>query len=96
MPDDTEADVLRARLKAIVKEVENAVLEQTATAAHQRVPSSSSLSSSLATASQLVLTTSSTYKDTIITGLHLQTTAVLNVCQLVNIVLNSSSTNYAS
>jgi hypothetical protein len=60
------------------------------------VPSSSSSSSSLAAASQLVPTASSTYEDTVVTGLHLQATAVLNVYQLVNIVLNSSSTNYAN
>jgi hypothetical protein len=71
-------------------------LEQTATAARQHVPSSSSLSSSPAVASQLVPTASSTYEDTVVVRLHLQAAAVLNVCQLVNIVLDSSSTNYAS
>jgi hypothetical protein len=40
-------------------------------------------------------TASSTYEDTVIAGLQLQVAAVLNVCQLVNIVLDSSSTNYA-
>jgi hypothetical protein len=60
------------------------------------VPSSSSSSSSPAAASQLVPTASSTYEDTIITGLHLQAAAVLNVRQLMNIILDSSSTNYAS
>jgi hypothetical protein len=45
--------------------------------------------------SQLVPTTPSTYEDTVVAGLHLQAAAVLNVRQLVNIVLNSS-TNYAS
>jgi hypothetical protein len=57
------------------------------------MPSSSS--SSPATASQLVPTASSTYEDTVIARLHLQAAAVLNVCQLVNIVLDSS-TNYVS
>jgi hypothetical protein len=71
-------------------------LEQTATATRQRVPSSSSSSSSLAAASQLVPTASLTYEDTVVAGLHHQAAAVLNVCQLVNIVLDSSSTNYAS
>jgi hypothetical protein len=47
-------------------------------------------------ASQLVPTASSTYEDTVVAGLHLQAAAVLNVRQLVNIVLDSSSTNYAS
>jgi hypothetical protein len=45
-------------------------------------------------ASQLVLTASSTYEDTVVAGLHLQAAALLNVRQLVNIVLDS--TNYAS
>jgi hypothetical protein len=71
-------------------------LEQTATTACQRVPSSSSSSSSPATASQLVPTASSTYEDTVIVGLYLPVTAVLNVRQLVNIILDSSYTNYSS
>jgi hypothetical protein len=70
-------------------------LEQTITAARQHVPSSSSSSSSPAAASQLVPTASSTYEDTVVAGLHLQAAAVLNVRQLVNIVLDSS-TNYVS
>jgi hypothetical protein len=60
------------------------------------VPSSSSSSSSPITASQLVPTASSTYEDTVVAGLHLQATAVLNVRQLVNIILDSASTNYTS
>jgi hypothetical protein len=59
------------------------------------VLSSSSSASSPVAAPLLVPTVSSTYKDTVVTGLHLQATAVLNVRQLVNIVLDSSSTNYA-
>jgi hypothetical protein len=47
-------------------------------------------------ASQLVPTASLTYEDTVVTRLHLQAAAVLNVHQLVNIVLDFSSTNYAS
>jgi hypothetical protein len=54
-----------------------------------------SSSSFPAAASQLVPTASSTYKDTVVAGLHLQAVAVLNVRQLVNIVLDSS-TNYVS
>jgi hypothetical protein len=108
MPDDTKAAALRSQLEAIVKEAEAqaarllleekskaTTLEQTATAACQRVPSSSSSSSSSAVASQLVPTASSTYEDMVVTGLHHQAAAVLNVRQLVNIVLDSS-TNYAS
>jgi hypothetical protein len=91
--DDTEAAALRARLEAIVKEVEDAesqaaaarrcvyaaALEQTTIAARQRVPSLSSSSSCLVAASQLVPTTSSTYEDMVIVGLHLQMAAVLTV-----------------
>jgi hypothetical protein len=69
-------------------------LEQTATSTRQHVPFLSSSSSSPAVASQLVPTASSTYEYMVITGLHLQATAMLNVHQLVNIVIDSS-TNYA-
>jgi hypothetical protein len=121
MPDDIEVATLRARLKAIIKEVEDSeaqaavarrrvqvarlilteeeskatALEQTATAARQRVPSSPSSASSPAAALPLVLTVSSIYEDTVVAGLHLHAVTVLNVRQLVNIVLDSSSTNYA-
>jgi hypothetical protein len=44
-------------------------------------------------ASELIPTASLTYKDTVVTGLHLQAATVLNVHQLVNIILDSSSTN---
>jgi hypothetical protein len=70
-------------------------LEQTVTATRQRVPSSSSSSSSPAAASQLVPTASSTYEDTVVAGFHLEAAAVLNVRQLVNIILDSS-TNYTT
>jgi hypothetical protein len=92
----THRRVQAARLLLEEEESKAAALEQTATAAHQCVPSLSSLSSSPAVASKLVPTASSTYEDTVVTGLHLQAVAVLNVRQLVNIVLDSSSTNYAS
>jgi hypothetical protein len=88
--------VQAARLLLEEEESKAIALEQTATAAHQRVPSSSSSSSSLVVASQLIPTTSSTYEDTVIIGLHLQAAEVLNVRQLVNIVLDCSSTNYAT
>jgi hypothetical protein len=88
--------VQAARLLLEEEEFNADALEQTTTAVRQRVPSSSSLSSSPAVASQLIPTASSTYEDTVITGLHLQAAAVLNVHQLVNIVLDSFSTNYAS
>jgi acyl transferase domain-containing protein len=95
---EAQSTVARRRVQAarlLLEESKDTALEQTATAARQCVPSSSSSSSSPAAASQLVPTTSSTYEDTVVAGLHLQATAVLNVRQLVNIVLDSS-TNYAS
>jgi hypothetical protein len=99
---DAEAQTAAARhrvqaARLLLEEDSKATaLEQTATTARQRVPSSSSSSSSPVAASQLVPTASSTYEDTVVAGLHLQMPAVLNVRQLVNIILNSSSTNYAN
>jgi hypothetical protein len=84
MPDDTKAAALRAHLMATD-------LEQTATAARQRVPSLYSSSFSPVAASQLVPTVSLTYEDTVIAEFHLQVAAVLNVHQLVNIILDPSS-----
>jgi hypothetical protein len=83
------------RVLLVEEESKATALEQTTTASHQCMPSSPSSASSLATTPPLVPTTSSTYEDTVVTGLHLQVGTVLNVHQLVNIVLNSSSTNYA-
>jgi hypothetical protein len=101
--EDIEAQAAAARRRVqaahlLLEEEESkaTTLEQTATTACQHVSSSSSSSSSPATSSQLVPTTSLTYDDTVVTGLHLQAAAVLNVRQLVNIILNSSSTNYAN
>jgi hypothetical protein len=93
MPDNTEAATLRAWLEAIITEEESkaTALEQMAIAARQRVPSAPSSASSLAVALPLVPTTSLTYEDTVVAGLHLQAVAVLNVHQLVNIILD----NYA-
>jgi hypothetical protein len=97
---EAQAVVARHRIQAarllLKEEFKATALEQTATTARQRVPSSSSSSSSPVAASQLVPTASSTYKDTVVAGLHLQAAAVLNVRQLMSIVLDSSSTNYAS
>jgi hypothetical protein len=84
---------VRRRVQAarllLEEESKATALEQTATTIRQSVSSSFSP----AAASQLVPTASSTYKDTVVAKLHLQAVAVLNVRQLVNIVLNSSSTN---
>jgi hypothetical protein len=79
--------------RLLLEESKTTALEQTATAARQRVPSSSS--SFPVAASQLIPTASSTYEETVVAGLHLQAAAMLNVRQLVNIVLDSS-TNYLS
>jgi hypothetical protein len=100
-PEDVEAQPAAAyrRVQAarllLAEESKAIVLEQTATAARQRMPSSPSSASSPAAAPPLVPTASSTYEDTIVVGLHLQAATVLNVYQLVNIILDSSSTNYA-
>jgi hypothetical protein len=98
--EDAEAQATAAHrhvqaARFLLEESKATALEQTARAARQRVPSSPSSSSSSVAASQLIPTASSTYEDTIVAGLHLQATAVLNVCQLVYIVLDSS-TNYDS
>jgi G3E family GTPase len=88
----------RVQIACLLLEEESkaTTMEQTTTAARQHMPSSFSSSSSSATASQLVPTTSLTYEDTIVAGLHLQATVVLNIRQLVNIVLDSCSTGSAT
>jgi hypothetical protein len=99
--EDTEAQATAARrhvqaVRLLLEEESKATaLEQMAIAGHQRVPSLSSSSSSPVVASQLVPTASSTYEDTVVARLHLQAATMLNVRQLVNIILDSS-TNYAS
>jgi hypothetical protein len=95
---EAQAAATRRRIQAarlLEEESKTTALEQTATVARQCVSSSSSSSSSPVAASQLVPTASSTYKDTVIAGLHLHAAVVLNIRQLMNIVLDSS-TNYAS
>jgi hypothetical protein len=74
---DVEAQA--ARLLPAEEESNATTLEQTAIAAHQHVSSLPSSASSPATAPPLVPTASSTYEDTIVAGLHLQPTTVLNV-----------------
>jgi hypothetical protein len=95
--EDAEAQAAAARhrvqaARLLAEESKATALEQTATAARQRVPSSPSSASSPAAAPPLVPTVSLTYEDTVVAGLHLQAAAVLNIRQLVNIVLDS--TNY--
>jgi hypothetical protein len=100
--EDTETQAAAARrciqaARLLLEEESKATaLEEIATTARQRVPSLSSSSSSLAAVSQLVPTASSTYEDMVVTRLHLLEAVVLNVRQLVNIILDFSSTNYAS
>jgi hypothetical protein len=66
-----------------------AALEKAVVAARQLVLGSSSSPNHTSSSS-------SSYEDTVIAGLHLQAVAVLNVRSLVNIVLDSTSTTYAS
>jgi hypothetical protein len=99
--EDVEAQAAAAhcRIQAthlLLEESKATALEQTATAVRQRMPSSASSASSPAAASPFVPTSSSTYEGMFVVGLYLQAAAVLNVRQLVNIVLDSSSTSYAS
>jgi hypothetical protein len=81
----------RARDARTLLEEEQAVaaLEKAADAAPQLVSGSSS-------GPNHTSPSSSSYEETVIAGLHLQAAAVLNVRSLVNIVLNSTSTTYAS
>jgi hypothetical protein len=60
-----------ARLLLAVEEFKATALEQTTTAARQRVPSSPSSASSPTAVPPLVPTASSTYEDTVVVGLHL-------------------------
>jgi hypothetical protein len=99
--EDAEAQATAARCRVqaarllLEEESKATALEQTATAVYQCVPSLFSSSSSLAADSQLVPTASSIYEDMVVTGLHLWAAVVLNIRQLVNITLDSYSTNYA-
>jgi hypothetical protein len=79
----------RAACTLLEEEQAAAALEKAAVAARQLVPGSSS--GTIHTSSS-----SSSYEETIVAGLHLQAAAVLNVRSLVNIVLDSTSTTYAS
>jgi hypothetical protein len=105
-PEDVTADTaaLKAKLNALVKDAEEEAIaarrrvratrtlleeEKAAVAARQLVPSSS-------TAPNNTPPSSSSYEETVIVGLHLQAAAVLNVRSLVNIILDSTSTTYAS
>jgi hypothetical protein len=86
--------VQAARLLLAEEESKATALEQTATATRQRVSSSPSSTSSPSAAPPLIPTASSTYEGTVVVGLHILAVTVLNVRQLVNIILDSSFTNY--
>jgi hypothetical protein len=76
--------------RALLEEEQAATaLEKAAVAARQLVPGSSS-------SPNHTLPSSSSYEETVIAGLHPQAAAVLNVRSLVDIVLDSTSTTYAS
>jgi hypothetical protein len=81
----------RARAARTLLEGEQAAatLEKVVVAARQLVPGSS-------TGTNHTPSSSSSYEETVIAGLHLQAAVVLNVRSLVNIVLDSTSTTYAS
>jgi hypothetical protein len=94
--EEAEEKAVAARRRAraartLLEEDEQAAaaLEKAAIAARQLVPGSSS--GTIHTSPS-----SSSYEETVVAGLHLQAAAVLNVRSLVNIVLDSTSTTYAS
>jgi hypothetical protein len=110
-----DATALKAKLDALIKDVEEA--EEKAVAARRRAreartllkeeeQTTAALEKAAVTARQLVpgsssgtihtSSSSSSYEETVVTGLHLQAAVVLNVRSLVNIVLDSTSTTYAS
>jgi hypothetical protein len=92
--EEAEEKAVAARRRAraartLLEEQTAAALEKAAVAAHQLVLGSSSgtVHTSLS---------SSSYEETVVAGLHLQAATVLNVRSLMNIVLDSTSTAYAS
>jgi hypothetical protein len=89
--EEAEEKAVAARRRAraarsLLEEKAAAALEKAAVAARQLVPGSSSDPNHTPPSS-------SSYEETVIAGLHLQAAVVLNV---VNIVLDSTSTTYAS
>jgi hypothetical protein len=94
--EEAEEKAVAARRRAraartLLEEEEQtaATLEKVTVTARQLVSGSSS--GTIHTSSS-----SSSYEETVVAGLHLQAAAVLNVRSLVNIVLDSTSTTYAS
>jgi hypothetical protein len=112
-PEDVAA-ALKAKLDALVKDVEEA--EEKAVAARRRAraartllkeeQAAAALEKAVVAARQLVPgssagpnhtpPSSSSDEETVIADLHLQAAAALNVHSLMNIVLDSTSTTYAS
>jgi hypothetical protein len=91
---EEKAVVARHRARAtrtLLEEEEQATatLEKAAVAARQLVSGSSA-------GPNIMPPSSSSYEETVIAGLHLQAAAVLNIRSLMNIVLDSTSTTYAS
>src|SRR5688500_8764355 len=80
--------------RALLEEEEQkaVALETAAATARLLVPGTSS--GTVVTSSSS--SSSSSYEATVVAGLHLQAASVLNVRSLVNIVLDSTSVNYAS
>jgi hypothetical protein len=93
--EEAEEKAVAARRRAwaartlLEEEQTTTALEKVAVAARQLVPGSSSGTAHTSPSS-------SSYEETVVVGLHLQAATVLNVCSLVNIVLDSTSTAYAS
>jgi hypothetical protein len=92
--EEAEEKAVAARRRAraartLLEEQTAAALEKAAVAARQLVSGSSSDTTHPSSES-------SSYEETVVAGLHLQAAAVLNVRSLVNIVLDSTSTTYAS
>jgi hypothetical protein len=94
MPSELETEALRQWLDALVKDADAAEqpvvddLERKEAVTKGLLPSSSSSS----TTPDLV--NGATYNLTLVTNLHVQATVVPNVHQLVNIVVDTTSSNY--
>jgi hypothetical protein len=111
MPLDLETEALRQRLNALVKDVDTAEAKAAAThhrvqAAYllleEEQATAADLERKAAAAKGLLLSSSSSdmvdgaaYDSALVTNHHVQAMTVPNVHQLVNIVLDTTSSNYA-
>jgi hypothetical protein len=97
MPSDSKTEALRQRLDTLVKDANDA--EAKAVVARHRVQATAAdLERKVAAAKGLLPSSSSSsaaYDSALITNLHIQATAVPNVHQLVNILLDTTPSNYA-